>query len=109
MEPTILQRLMEVIEDRRANPPQRSYTSQLFLGGVRKIGSKILEEAREVIEAADEPEETRHQHLVHESADLVYHLLVMLGYRNVPWTEVEAELGRRFGVSGLDEKAARTS
>jgi phosphoribosyl-ATP pyrophosphohydrolase len=108
MEPTMLQRLMEVIEERRANPPQRSYTSQLFLGGVRKIGSKILEEAREVVEAADEPEETRHEHLVHESADLIYHLLVMLGYRNVPWTDVEAELARRFGVSGLDEKASRT-
>ena len=109
MEATILQKLMEVIEDRRANPPQRSYTSQLFAGGTRKIGSKIIEEAREVVQAAGEPDPAGQEHLVHEAADLIYHLFVMLGHRKVAWAEVEAELGRRFGVSGLDEKAARSS
>jgi phosphoribosyl-ATP pyrophosphohydrolase len=108
MDPSILQRLMEVIEDRRADPPQRSYTSQLFCGGVRKIGGKILEEAREVVDAASEPGDAGNQHLVHEAADLIYHLFVMLGYRQVRWVEVEAELARRFGISGLDEKAARS-
>jgi phosphoribosyl-ATP pyrophosphohydrolase len=109
MEPTILQRLMDVIEDRRANPPQRSYTSQLFCGGVQRIGSKILEEAREVVEAADEPEQEGREHLVHEAADLIYHLFVLLACRDVRLPEVEAELARRFGISGLDEKAARSS
>jgi phosphoribosyl-ATP pyrophosphohydrolase len=109
MEPSILQRLMDVIEDRRANPPERSYTSQLFRGGVAKIGSKILEEAREVVEAANEPDDAGRQHLIHEAADLIYHLFVMLGHCNVRLPEVEAELVRRFGVSGLDEKAARPS
>jgi phosphoribosyl-ATP pyrophosphohydrolase len=100
---------MDVIEDRRANPPERSYTSQLFRGGVAKIGSKILEEAREVVEAANEPDDAGRQHLIHEAADLIYHLFVMLGHCNVRLPEVEAELVRRFGVSGLDEKAARPS
>jgi phosphoribosyl-ATP pyrophosphohydrolase len=100
-------RLMAIIEDRKANPPAKSYTTTLFAGGVPKIGGKILEEAREVVEAADEPGPEGENHLVHEAADLVYHLLVMLGHRGVKLEQVEAELGRRFGVSGLDEKAAR--
>ena len=46
-------------------------------------------------------------HLIHEAADLVYHLFVMLGFRDIKLAEVEAELARRFGISGLDEKAVR--
>jgi phosphoribosyl-ATP pyrophosphohydrolase len=44
---------------------------------------------------------------VHEAADLIYHLFVMLGHRDIPLAELESELARRFGISGLDEKAAR--
>ncbi len=100
--------LMAVIEDRRANPPQRSYTTSLFDGGVDKIGEKIVEEAGEVVEAARTAETAAgRQHLVREAADLIYHLFVMMGYRDVKLVEVEAELRRRFGTSGLDEKAAR--
>ena len=107
-EDSILVRLMRVIEDRRANPPERSYTTKLLRGGVDKIGEKILEEAREVVEAAAETGSTGHDHLVHEAADLIYHLFVMMGYRDVALDEVEAELARRFGISGLDEKASRS-
>jgi phosphoribosyl-ATP pyrophosphohydrolase len=99
---------MAVIEDRRAHPSERSYTSKLFAGGVEKIGAKITEEAAEVVEAAHEvatPE--GRAHLVHEAGDLIYHLFVMLGFKEIPLAEVEAELARRFGISGLDEKAAR--
>lgn len=99
---------MEVIVDRKRNPPAKSYTTSLFAGGVEKIGQKIREEADEVIEAASESGEAGHAHLVHEAADLIFHLLVMLGYRDVALSEVEAELGRRFGISGIDEKAARS-
>ncbi len=109
MESAVFQRLMDVIEDRRANPPERSYTTSLFRGGVEKIGGKILEEAGEVVEAAGEVDEQGRQHLIHEAADLIYHLFVMLGYREIRLPEVEAELARRFGISGLDEKAARQS
>jgi phosphoribosyl-ATP pyrophosphohydrolase len=103
----ILSRLMAIIEDRKANPPPKSYTTSLFAGGVAKIGEKICEEAAEVVAAADEPGDAGRAHLIHEAADLVYHLFVMLGYREIKLTEVEAELARRFGISGLDEKAAR--
>ncbi len=98
---------MDVIVQRKGTPPEESYTSSLMAGGVDKIGRKITEEAGEVIEAAGEPGPQGHTHLVNEAADLIYHLLVMLGHCNVKLTEVEAELARRFGVSGLEEKAAR--
>jgi phosphoribosyl-ATP pyrophosphohydrolase len=76
---------------------------------VLKIGRKIEEEAREVIEAASEPGEQGRRHLIYESSDLLYHLLVMLAFNGVKLDEVEAEIARRFGQSGLDEKAARTA
>ncbi len=103
----VLQQLMRVIEDRKVHPPKRSYTTALFAGGLEKIGAKILEEAREVVEAAAESGPERHQHVVYEVADLFYHVLVLLGYQDIQFTEVEQELSRRFGVSGLDEKEAR--
>jgi phosphoribosyl-ATP pyrophosphohydrolase len=103
----ILPRLMALIDDRKANPPPKSYTTTLFAGGVPKIGEKITEEAAEVVEAAGEPGDEGRAHLIHEAADLVYHLFVMLGFREIKLSEVEAELARRFGISGLDEKAAR--
>jgi phosphoribosyl-ATP pyrophosphohydrolase len=98
---------MGVIEDRKANPPAKSYTTSLLAGGVAKIGAKITEEAAEVVEAAGEEGEAGRQHLVHEAGDLLYHLLVLLAHRDVPLGEVESELARRFGVSGIDEKAQR--
>ena len=103
----VLQQLMTVIEDRKANPPDKSYTTQLFRGGVDKIGAKIEEEAREVVAAAGEAGEDGRQHLIYEAGDLLYHLFVMLGHRNVRLDEVETELARRFDMSGLDEKASR--
>lgn len=104
---TAFAQLMATIEDRKTNPPARSYTTSLFEGGVEKIGRKILEEANEMIEAADEPGDQGRSHFIHETADLIYHMFVMLGHRGIKLEEVEAELGRRFGISGLDEKAAR--
>jgi phosphoribosyl-ATP pyrophosphohydrolase len=104
---SIFTQLMSVIEDRKASMPENSYTTRLFQGGVAKIGQKITEEAAEVVEAAAEPGEEGRQHLIREAGDLVYHLMVMLGHRDVKLTEVEAELARRFGISGLEEKANR--
>lgn len=103
----ILAQLMAVIEDRKINPPAKSYTTKLFAGGVVKIGEKITEEAAEVVEAAGEVGEEGRAHLIREAGDLIYHLFVMLGYRDVKLAEVEAELAKRFGISGLDEKASR--
>jgi len=104
---TVLTRLMATIEDRQANPSEKSYTSQLLTAGVAKIGAKITEEAAEVVEAAGESGDAGREHLVREAADLVYHLLVMLAHCGSSLTAVEAELARRFGISGLEEKAGR--
>ena len=87
-----------------AHPSDKSYTTRLLAGGVDKIGEKITEEAAEVIEAwheAGTPE--GRAHLVHEAADLIYHLFVMLGFREISLAEVETELAGRFGISGLEE------
>jgi phosphoribosyl-ATP pyrophosphohydrolase len=100
---------MQVIEDRKARMPEGSYTTTLFRGGVEKIGGKVLEEAREVVEAAAETGDEGRRHLVAEAADVVYHLLVLLANGGAGLSDVEAELARRFGISGLEEKAARTS
>jgi phosphoribosyl-ATP pyrophosphohydrolase len=105
---SIMSDLMAVIADRKANPQaEKSYVASLMAGGVTRIGAKIIEEAEEVVEAGDEPSDVGREHLVKEVADLVFHAMVLLGYRDLHWDEVEAELGRRFGISGIAEKAAR--
>lgn len=104
---SILAQLMATIDDRKANPSEKSYTTKLLTGGVPKIGAKIAEEAREVVEAASEPGDAGRSHFVCECADLVYHLFVLMAHNGVQLDEVEAELARRFGISGLAEKAAR--
>lgn len=105
---TILKRLMAVIQERKAQPQERSYTARLFAGGIHKIADKILEEAAEVVDAAGEEDEIDgRRHLVHEASDLIYHLFVMMAFRDVNLADVEAELARRFGISGLDEKESR--
>lgn len=103
-----LDQLEATILSRQANPDEKSYTSKLLAGGVPKIGKKILEEAGELVEAAGEPEEEGRQHTIYEAGDLLYHTLVLLASRGVRLVEVETELARRFGVSGLEEKASRT-
>jgi phosphoribosyl-ATP pyrophosphohydrolase len=107
-ETSIMSSLMRVILERKANSPvAKSYVASLMGGGVAKIGAKIVEEAAEVVEAASEPGRAGGDHLVKEVADLVFHAMVLLGYRDRDWSAVEAELARRFGVSGIDEKASR--
>ena len=105
----LLHQLMAVIEDRRQNPPEKSYTTKLFNGGNELIGKKIIEEAEEVVEAADESGQEGREHLIYEAADLLYHLMVLLGHQEIHIREIETELARRFGVSGIDEKASRSS
>ena len=104
---SILSQLMEVIEDRKRTLPAKSYTTKLFEGGIPKIGAKVIEESAEVVEAAGEPGEAGRDHTVREAADVLYHLLVLLAQREISLVDVEQELGRRVGISGLDEKASR--
>ena len=102
-----LDRLERTIASRAANPNEKSYTSQLLTGGVPKIGAKVTEEAAEVVEAAGEPGDAGREHFIREVGDLFFHLLVLMRFRDCSLTDVESELARRFGVSGLDEKASR--
>lgn len=104
---SVVAQLMAVIEDRKRNPPAKSYTTTLLNGGIPKIGGKVQEEAREVVEAAYEEGEPGRKHVIAEASDVIYHLLVLLAHQEVKWEEVEAEIARRFGISGLDEKALR--
>lgn len=104
----VLHQLMSVLEDRKINPPPNSYTARLYAGGDAKIGSKITEEAHELVEAAGEVGEQGRRHMIYEASDVIYHLFVMLAHHNISLQEVETEIGRRFGQSGLDEKAQRT-
>ncbi|MEX2171323.1 MAG: phosphoribosyl-ATP diphosphatase [Pirellulales bacterium] len=106
--PRPLDALEATIRGRAESPNAISYTSKLLTGGVESIGAKVVEEARELVDAASEPGEAGRSHFVYEAADLVYHTLVLMRHRGVDLTEVEAELARRFGISGIKEKAGRT-
>lgn len=106
-ETSTLRRLMAVILDRKARMPEGSYTTTLFRAGLEKIGAKVQEEAAEVVEAAAEAGEAGRTHVIRETADVLYHLWVLLAHSGVSLDEVEGELVRRFGISGLEEKASR--
>ena len=99
-----LERLWRVIESRRGADPETSYTAKLFARGNAKIAQKLGEEAVEtVIEGVGE----NPAGLVGESADLLYHLLVLWAAAGVSPADVAAELAHREGTSGLDEKRNR--
>ncbi len=105
---SILEALESVILERKQTPPAKpSYVVKLLNGGVPKIGAKILEEAAEVVEAAEESGSSGRAHLVGEASDLVFHTLVLLCAKGVSLRDVEEELGRRFGIGGIEEKESR--
>lgn len=85
--------LAAAIADRKANPAPESYTASLIAAGTARIAQKVGEEAVEVVVAALEESDER---LVSEMADLIYHSLVLLEQRELSWSDVEAELARRF-------------
>ena len=101
----VLEALERVVAARKGDAPEKSYTARLLAGGVPRIGAKVTEEAGELVQAAAAESAER---VVAEAADLLYHTLVLLTDRDLSLAAVEAELGRRFGVSGLAEKAARS-
>ncbi|MCE9664168.1 phosphoribosyl-ATP diphosphatase [Halomonas sp. M5N1S17] len=107
----ILDQLFEVLEQRRAADPDESYVSALHHKGLNKILEKIGEEATETLLAAKDAEaggEAERQALVAETADLWFHSLVMLSHLGLDHQDVLDELARRFGISGHEEKAARS-
>ena len=100
----ILRELAQILEARKAESPDDSYVAGLYAGGNAKIAKKLGEESAEAIIAGISGSD---QELVHEIADLWFHAMVLLAHRGLSPDDVIAELGRRFGTSGLVEKAAR--
>lgn len=104
----IIERLTDVLTARRGADPKSSYVASLYAAGLDKILAKVSEEAAETCDAARHATGTeRDPHLVHEVADLWFHTLVLLVHLGQNPGDVLAELERRFGTSGHDEKAAR--
>lgn len=101
----ILNRLEQVIAERRGGDPDASYVARLRGKGRAKIAQKLGEEAVETVIAAVSDDRAG---VIGESADLLFHHLMLLADCGIRFEEVEAELMRREGLSGLDEKAARS-
>ena len=100
--------LARVLEERRQASPDKSYVASLYAKGLNKILEKLGEESIETILAAKDAERSRDpHHLIHETADLWFHSLVALSHLGIHPRAVMAELERRFGLSGLEEKASR--
>jgi len=102
----VLEELYALIERRKGENPETSYTAKLFSKGREKIARKMAEEAIETVLASvtETPER-----LASESADVLYHLLVLWADAGVKPADVWAELARRQGVSGIDEKQSRSN
>jgi phosphoribosyl-ATP pyrophosphohydrolase len=105
MNDDVLARLGAVIASRRGADPDKSYVARLLTRGEDAILKKIGEEATETVMAAKDGDRAR---IVGEMADLWFHCLVALEHYGLTAADVIAELARREGLSGIDEKAART-
>ena len=100
-----LTRLEQVIAERKSASPDSSYVASLNAKGIEKIAQKLGEEATETVIAALSG---GREDVIGEAADLIFHLLVLLQARRVSLEEVMAELDRREGTSGIEEKASRS-
>ncbi len=98
----ILDKLYLTIQDRKAHPSAESYTSTLLTGGVDKVLKKVVEEAGEVALAG---KGGKKEEIIYETADLLFHTLVALGFHDIKPEKVYKELAARFGTSGLKAKA----
>ena len=99
-----LNRLADLLEQRKSADPQFSYVAKLYAKGMDSILKKVGEEATETILAAKNNDK---QHLIYETADLWFHTLVMLAQAGLKPQDVLDELARREGLSGIAEKASR--
>lgn len=104
----MIEKLTAVLEERKAladTAPDSSYVASLHAKGLNKILEKVGEETTEAIIAAKDGDK---EEIIKETADLWFHSMVMLSHMDLSAADVLAELERRFGLSGLDEKASRT-
>jgi phosphoribosyl-ATP pyrophosphohydrolase len=104
-DPAVLYRVAEVIENRKGADPAASYVAKLLHEGRDKILKKVAEESAEVLLASKDGDQP---HITREIADLWFHCLVLLAHHNLGPQDVLDELRRREGLSGIEEKAART-
>lgn len=100
----ILKQLSEVLEQRKQADPESSYVASLYDKGLDAILKKIGEEATETVIAAKDGDKSK---IIYETADLWFHSLVLLTQQGLTAEDVLNELDRRFGLSGIDEKASR--
>ena len=100
----VLQRLAEVLESRKQADPADSYVAGLYAKGLDAILKKIGEEATETVLAAKDGAADK---IIYETADLWFHTLVLLAQQGLRPEQVLDELARRFGISGVEEKASR--
>lgn len=100
----VLNRLSELLEQRKSADPQSSYVAKLYAKGMDSILKKVGEEAAETIIAAKNGDK---EHLIYETADLWFHTLVMLTQAGIKPQEILDELARREGLSGIAEKESR--
>jgi phosphoribosyl-AMP cyclohydrolase / phosphoribosyl-ATP pyrophosphohydrolase len=94
----IVQRLYETIRHRKSHPVDHSYVSKLMAGGVDRVLKKVVEESGEVVLAGKNGSKDE---IIYEMADLWFHTLILLGYTGISPLEIEQELGKRFGKSGI--------
>ena len=102
----VLEQLAEVLEQRKQQTPDQSYVASLYAKGLDHILKKIGEEATETVLAAKDGNPEK---IIYETADLWFHSMVMLAHQGLGPELVMQELQRRFGLSGLQEKAQRDS
>ncbi len=102
----ILNKLEQILEDRKSAKADESYVSSLYAKGLDEILKKIGEESAEVIMSAKDGEKEK---IIYEVADLWFHTLVLLRHKDIEVSKIQDELSRRFGLSGLEEKANRNN
>lgn len=100
----VLKKLVGVLESRKSAAPDSSYVASLYHAGTDKILKKLGEEATEVVIAG---KGGNREEIIYETADLWFHSLVLLAHNNIDYQDVLNELDRRFGLSGIAEKASR--
>ncbi|WP_020561659.1 phosphoribosyl-ATP diphosphatase [Methylosarcina fibrata] len=102
----VLQQLANILEQRKQEPAEKSYVASLYSKGLDTILKKVGEEATELVIAGKGGDQAQ---IIYETADLWFHTLVLLAQQNLSPDDVLNELERRFGLSGLEEKARRKS
>ncbi|HIC40256.1 Phosphoribosyl-ATP pyrophosphatase [hydrothermal vent metagenome] len=102
----ILTKLEQILEDRKSAKADESYVSSLYAKGLDEILKKIGEESTEVVMAAKDGDKDK---IIYEVADLWFHTLVLLRHKDIEIDKIQQELSRRFGLSGLEEKANRNN